>query len=40
MKERRYNPDYQDEEDDEEPTYDFRPSKWEYERRKELKKTL
>jgi len=32
-----YNPDHQDEEDQEEPIYDFRPSKWEYERRKESK---
>lgn len=35
-KEKQYNPDYQDEEDEDEPIYDFRPSKWEYERRKEL----
>lgn len=40
MKEKRYNPDYQDEEDEDEPIYDFRPSKWEHERRKELRKNL
>lgn len=28
-----YNPDYQDTEDQEVPIFDFRPSKWEYERR-------
>jgi len=32
---RKYNPDYQDEEDEEKPIFDFRPSKWLYERLKE-----
>jgi len=30
-----YNPDYQDEDDIEEPLFDFRPSKWLFERLKE-----
>ena len=32
---RKYNPDYQDEEDEKPPIFDFRPSKWLYERLKE-----